>query len=106
MKALLHFETSLTVYQSTWCNIPEDYNVQRHSCENLRTLRKEAHNKISGRINPTNTSPYIVFENRYQPSTFQNVDHYIYIYIYTVYNLVSYFKEVKYFEGRTQTAHV
>ena len=34
-KTLLYTERPATIYQSTQCNIPEDLNLQRHSCENL-----------------------------------------------------------------------
>jgi len=35
LKALWPSETSVTAYQSTWCNIPEDLQHQQHQCENL-----------------------------------------------------------------------
>jgi hypothetical protein len=37
MKALHCFETSVTVYQSTRWNVPEDLNLQQYCCENVRS---------------------------------------------------------------------
>jgi hypothetical protein len=39
VKALQFFETSLTSYKSTRCNIPEDFNLQQHRCENLKAAK-------------------------------------------------------------------
>jgi len=30
-------ETSMTIYQLTMCNIPEEMNLLKHRCENLAT---------------------------------------------------------------------
>ena len=37
INALRFFETSLDIYQSTRRNIPEDLNLERHRCENLKS---------------------------------------------------------------------
>lgn len=39
MAALPSSETSVDVYQSTWCNIPEDLIVYQYHCENLTSCR-------------------------------------------------------------------
>jgi hypothetical protein len=36
MSVYCAFETSVTIYQSTWRNITEDLNLQQHSCENIK----------------------------------------------------------------------
>jgi len=36
MKAIIPFETSVTLYQWTRCNIPEDFNLQQHGSKNLK----------------------------------------------------------------------
>ena len=30
-------KTSVTIYQSIWCQIPEELNLRHHQCENLRS---------------------------------------------------------------------
>ena len=37
MKAVRIFETSVTAYQLSRCNIPEDLRLQQHRCENLKS---------------------------------------------------------------------
>jgi len=37
MKVLPSFETSLTVYQSTWFNIPQDVNLIQYRRKNLKS---------------------------------------------------------------------
>jgi hypothetical protein len=39
IKAPQSLETSVTIYQSTWCKISEDLNLQLHGCENLKCLK-------------------------------------------------------------------
>jgi hypothetical protein len=39
-EGILIFETSVTIYQSAQHNIPEDLNLQQHSCENLTLTLK------------------------------------------------------------------
>jgi hypothetical protein len=39
MIALRSFKTSVTIYQSIWCNIPEDLNLHQHWCENLGSYK-------------------------------------------------------------------
>jgi len=31
------FKTLVTIYQSTWCNIPEDLNFKKYCCKNLKS---------------------------------------------------------------------
>lgn len=33
MKTIRNFDTSENIYQSTWCDIVEELNVQQHRCE-------------------------------------------------------------------------
>ena len=56
-----------TIFRNVSDRVPDDYSVQQHSCENLRTLRNEDHNKISGKINPTNTSPILCLKTVTNP---------------------------------------
>jgi hypothetical protein len=41
VKALLPSEASATVYQLTWCKVPEDLNLQQHHCENLKSCKHQ-----------------------------------------------------------------
>lgn len=40
MKEVKHFETSVTIYQPTWSNIPEVLNRQQQRCENLTSRKR------------------------------------------------------------------
>lgn len=39
MEAESPFKVSLTIYQFTWCHIPEDMNLHKCQCQNLKSCR-------------------------------------------------------------------
>lgn len=64
MKEVKHFETSVTIYQPTWSNIPEDLNRQQQRCENLtsrkrnypaRTATRDSHREKINKYRPVLT---------------------------------------------------
>jgi len=58
MAALCPFETPVTIHQPTWCNIPEDVNLQGHQA--LQLIPK----KLSGNYE-LHFPDYLIYWTKY-----------------------------------------
>ena len=53
MEAVCSSETSVTTYQSTWSNIPEDLELCKYCCEHLKSHNNELKNPTPSSYLPT-----------------------------------------------------